>query len=203
MKFLTAILNKTKIKIKNTNIRLELGVDEIENVIQNSRLRCFGYVMRMREERIPKKMLQTRMEGKRPRGRPRTTWILPTSFGGKEPYLRRWLVPAFIRRLLDEFFGVFLSQEICAKPQYNRIISWQMWLTWHSGLRTRKGAGDTANIAQSFFWPQLILLLMVLQPVLGPSRCHDFFPSFSMYSSPSPTSNTKRPEVLLHSIQQS
>ena len=31
--------------------------------------------MRMREERIPKKMLHTKMEEKQPRGRPRTRWL--------------------------------------------------------------------------------------------------------------------------------
>ena len=31
--------------------------------------------MQMQEERIPKKMLHIKMEGKRPRGRPRTRWI--------------------------------------------------------------------------------------------------------------------------------
>jgi hypothetical protein len=39
MKSLRAILNKTKDRIKNANIRLELGVDEIKNDIQMSRLR--------------------------------------------------------------------------------------------------------------------------------------------------------------------
>ena len=63
MKFLRAILNKTnKDKIKNTNIRLELGVNEIKKD-KKSRLRWFGDVMRIRKERIPKKMLHTKMEG--------------------------------------------------------------------------------------------------------------------------------------------
>ena len=56
--FLRAIINKIKVRIRNTNIRLEVGVDEIKNDIQKRRLRWFGHVMRMREERIPKKMLQ-------------------------------------------------------------------------------------------------------------------------------------------------
>jgi hypothetical protein len=61
MKFLRAILNKTKKdRIRNTNIRLELGVVEIKNDIKKSR--WFGHVMWVTEERIPKKMLHTKME---------------------------------------------------------------------------------------------------------------------------------------------
>ena len=63
MRFLRAILNKTKEdRTRNTDIRLELEVDEIKSDIQKSRLRWFGYMMRMREQRIPKKMLHTQME---------------------------------------------------------------------------------------------------------------------------------------------
>ena len=48
-------------------------MDKIKSDIQTSRCGCD--VMWMREERIPKKMLHTKMEGKRPRGRPRTRRI--------------------------------------------------------------------------------------------------------------------------------
>jgi hypothetical protein len=72
MTFLRAILNKTKDMIINTNIRLDLGVDEIKNNIQKSRYVIFGCVMWMGEERIPKKMLNTKMERKPPRGRTQT-----------------------------------------------------------------------------------------------------------------------------------
>ena len=63
-KFLRAILNKTKDRIRNTNIRLELGEDEIKNYIQKGSLGWFGHMMWMREERTPKKILYTKMEGK-------------------------------------------------------------------------------------------------------------------------------------------
>jgi hypothetical protein len=36
-------------------------VDEIKNDIQKSRFRWFGHMMWMREERMPKKMLHTKM----------------------------------------------------------------------------------------------------------------------------------------------
>ena len=46
----------------NTYIRLDLGVDKIKNDIQKSRLKLFGYMIWMAEERIPKKMLHTKIE---------------------------------------------------------------------------------------------------------------------------------------------
>ena len=50
IKFLGVILNKTKDRIRNTNIGLELGVDEIKGNFQKSRLRWFGYVKQMGEK---------------------------------------------------------------------------------------------------------------------------------------------------------
>ena len=63
MKSLRAILNKAKIdRVRNTNTRLELGKGENKNVIQKSRLRWFGHVKQMKQESIPKKILQIKME---------------------------------------------------------------------------------------------------------------------------------------------
>ena len=45
----------------------------------------------------------------------------------------------------------------------------------------------------------LLLLVMALQPVLGPNRCQDSFSSVSIWYSSSPTYNAKGPKVLLHS----
>ena len=61
IKFFSSIINKTKKdRVKNTNIRLDLGADEIKNGIFKSSLRWFGYLMQM----TPKKMLHKKMEGK-------------------------------------------------------------------------------------------------------------------------------------------
>ena len=62
MNFFRTILNKIKDRIRNTNIRLEKGMGEIRNDIKKSRSRWFVHVMQMREERIPNKMLHTKME---------------------------------------------------------------------------------------------------------------------------------------------
>ena len=62
-------------RLGNTNIKFELGVDEIKNDIQNNRLRRFGKVLRESEERISKKILHEKMVGKRPKGRLRSKWM--------------------------------------------------------------------------------------------------------------------------------
>ena len=41
---------------------------KIKNDIQKNRLRWFGHVMQKREERIPKKILHTKIDGKQLRG---------------------------------------------------------------------------------------------------------------------------------------
>ena len=50
-------------------------MDGIKDDTQKSRLRRIGQVMRMGDERIPKEVLHTKMEGKRQTERPRTRWI--------------------------------------------------------------------------------------------------------------------------------
>ena len=44
-------------------------------MVFKDKIKMVWTIMRMREERILKKMLHTKMEGKRPRGRSRTRWI--------------------------------------------------------------------------------------------------------------------------------
>ena len=43
-------------------------------IVKGQRLRWFGHVMRMKEERVPKKILESGIGGKRRQGRPRTRW---------------------------------------------------------------------------------------------------------------------------------
>ena len=65
-KKLRAVIKKDR--IRNTNIILELWMDEIKNDIEKSRIRLSGHVMQLREERISKKLLHRKMEGKCLRG---------------------------------------------------------------------------------------------------------------------------------------
>jgi hypothetical protein len=43
--------------------------------MERNRLKWYGDVMRMADERIPKKMLEMKLRERRPRGRPRTRWM--------------------------------------------------------------------------------------------------------------------------------
>jgi hypothetical protein len=74
MKFLRAIVGKTRReRIRNTNLgRGQDGGDTEQNQEKKSRLRWFGHVRRTDEHRIPKRLSETKMNGRRPRGRPCT-----------------------------------------------------------------------------------------------------------------------------------
>lgn len=76
MKFLRSMIGKTrKDRMRNEDVRNEVGIGKLTERIEKSKLRWFGHVKRMEENRIPRQMLEAKLEGKRPRGRPRTRWI--------------------------------------------------------------------------------------------------------------------------------
>jgi hypothetical protein len=76
MKFMRGILGKTRRdKIRNNDIREQLKVDDIKQVMERKRLKLYGHVIRIADERIPKNMLEMKLRGRRPRGRPRTRWM--------------------------------------------------------------------------------------------------------------------------------
>lgn len=76
MKFLRSMLGKTRRdRVRNVDVRKEIGVEKVNDKIEKSRLKWFGHVKRMSDGRIPKEMMETKFEGKRARGRPRTRWI--------------------------------------------------------------------------------------------------------------------------------
>jgi hypothetical protein len=76
IKFLKEILGKTRRdKIKNDDIGEQLKVDDIKYNIERNILKWYGHVMRMADERIPKRTLEMKLRGRRPRGRPRTRWM--------------------------------------------------------------------------------------------------------------------------------
>ncbi len=70
-----SIWNQWQDRISNDSIRNELGVDSIEEAARKSRLRWWGHIQRMRDNRLPKQILGAGDVGKRSRGRPRRRWL--------------------------------------------------------------------------------------------------------------------------------
>ena len=63
-------------RIRNEEIRTRLKVQaNIVTKVQHKRLRYFGHVIRMKDERYPKIALYGRVHGSRGRGRPKKRWI--------------------------------------------------------------------------------------------------------------------------------
>jgi hypothetical protein len=60
--------------LTNKEIYAILKKPTITETIRLHRLRWFGHVQRMEENRIPKKVLYMNLETTRPRGRPRNRW---------------------------------------------------------------------------------------------------------------------------------
>ena len=58
-------------RISNSDIPDSLEVNSVEEM---ARLRWWGHVQRMDNGRIPKKLLESSVDGKRGRGRPRRRW---------------------------------------------------------------------------------------------------------------------------------
>uniref|UniRef100_A0A8D8QQ80 Uncharacterized protein n=1 Tax=Cacopsylla melanoneura TaxID=428564 RepID=A0A8D8QQ80_9HEMI len=62
---------KDKYRIRNEEIRRTVQEVSMEEKIMKRRLRWHGHLQRMENERLPKKMYNLRIEGNRPKGRPR------------------------------------------------------------------------------------------------------------------------------------
>jgi hypothetical protein len=60
--------------LTNKQIYVILKKPTITETIRLHRLRWFGHVQRMEEDRIPKRVLYMNLESTRPRGRPRNRW---------------------------------------------------------------------------------------------------------------------------------
>ena len=67
----------TSLKDRRTNeeLRRLVGVEHITTFIRSGRLRWYGHVMRKGDEDWVKKCMEHRVEGRRPVGSPRKTWL--------------------------------------------------------------------------------------------------------------------------------
>ena len=76
MRYLRRTAGKTKLdRVRNINIREELKQTPLTRDIENKQLRWYGHVNRMEKKRIPLLVMDAKTEGRRKRGRPRTTWL--------------------------------------------------------------------------------------------------------------------------------
>ena len=62
-------------RVKSLDIRNELGVSSIQEKVREMRLRWYGHIQRMEENNKVRAVGDTRVPGKRPRGRPRGRWM--------------------------------------------------------------------------------------------------------------------------------
>ena len=76
MKTLRLIKGVTRLdRLRNEDIRRELGVEGILDFVERGQLRWFGHVKRMDQERYPRRFLEWIPQGRRPVGRPKMRWI--------------------------------------------------------------------------------------------------------------------------------
>lgn len=76
MKFLRRSIGKTRRdRIRNERMREILKVDKLQDKIDTGQLRWFGHLLRMDESRIARRIFEARTSARRPRGRPRKTWV--------------------------------------------------------------------------------------------------------------------------------
>lgn len=75
MKYLRRVKGITrKDRIRNEVVREELGIESIDETIENNKLKWFGHMTRMTNKRPVKIIWEARSNNKRKRGRPRKTW---------------------------------------------------------------------------------------------------------------------------------
>jgi len=65
---------KVNDRVPSKELREILGIDDIILILQQNRLRWYGHVLRKEDTDWVKKCMEYKVEGSRPRGRPKRTW---------------------------------------------------------------------------------------------------------------------------------
>lgn len=75
MRFLRSMIGKTRRdRVRNVDVRKRIDVERLQERAERTRLKWYGHVRRMDENRLPKKYFQMNIEGTRKQGRPRLRW---------------------------------------------------------------------------------------------------------------------------------
>ncbi|EYC13548.1 hypothetical protein Y032_0043g779 [Ancylostoma ceylanicum] len=61
--------------VRNEDVRSMFGVALITAKMREARLRWYGHVLRSEDSSVAKSAVNTTVEGRRPRGRPKTRWL--------------------------------------------------------------------------------------------------------------------------------
>jgi hypothetical protein len=60
--------------VRSERIRKQVGQESVRRVLEERQLKWFGHVHRMKRERKSKQLMEARVEGRKHRGRQRTTF---------------------------------------------------------------------------------------------------------------------------------
>jgi len=63
-----------KDRVPSMALRERLGIDDIILILQDNRLRWYGHVLRKEDTDWVKKYMEYKVEGSKPRSRPKRTW---------------------------------------------------------------------------------------------------------------------------------
>ena len=61
-------------RVRSEEVARRCGVDEVETVMRERRLRWFGHVRRREEDNPVRRVMDLEVDGRRPPGRPKKTW---------------------------------------------------------------------------------------------------------------------------------
>jgi len=65
---------KVEDRFPSKELRERTGIDDIISLLQQNRLRWYGHVLQKEDDDWVKKCMEYKVEGRRPRGRPKRTW---------------------------------------------------------------------------------------------------------------------------------